>query len=91
MIWRLVNIAAEDYKSGLNLLHHIGVSRHLFHSSRAPAQATEEGRVDRGHVGERISRQFVNIVAESCKTGMYSLHRLDVSEHLFYRSSDEDQ
>ncbi|RCV09161.1 hypothetical protein SETIT_2G004700v2 [Setaria italica] len=29
-------------------------------------------------------RRFVNIVAENYKSGMYSLHRLDVSKHLFY-------
>jgi len=32
-------------------------------------------------------RRFVNIVAEDYKRGLYSLHRLDVSKHLFYPST----
>ncbi|CAN6292854.1 unnamed protein product [Urochloa humidicola] len=36
-------------------------------------------------------RRFVNIVAENYKSGMYSLHRLDVSKHLFYPSAAEAQ
>ncbi|CAL5082747.1 unnamed protein product [Urochloa decumbens] len=36
-----------------------------------------------------INRRFVNIVAENYKNGMYSLHRLDVSKHLFYPSAAE--
>ncbi|CAN6301567.1 unnamed protein product [Urochloa humidicola] len=32
-------------------------------------------------------RRFVNIVAENYKSGMYPLHRLDVSKHLFYPST----
>ncbi|CAN6167923.1 unnamed protein product [Urochloa humidicola] len=36
-----------------------------------------------------INRRFVNIVAENYKSGMYSLHRLDVSKHLFYPSAAE--
>ncbi|CAL5084925.1 unnamed protein product [Urochloa decumbens] len=35
-----------------------------------------------------ILRRFVNIVAENLK-GRYSLHRLDVSKHLFYPSTAE--
>lgn len=31
-------------------------------------------------------RRFVNLVAENYKTGVYSLHRLDVSKHLFHQS-----
>ena len=31
-------------------------------------------------------RRFVNVVAENCKTGIYSLHRLDVSKHIFHQS-----
>ncbi|CAN6198829.1 unnamed protein product [Urochloa humidicola] len=31
-----------------------------------------------------LTRQFVNIVAENYKSSMYTLHRLDVSKHLFY-------
>ncbi|CAO2185683.1 unnamed protein product [Urochloa humidicola] len=34
----------------------------------------------------RMMRQFVNIVAERGSSGMYTLHRLDVSKHLFYPS-----
>lgn len=29
-------------------------------------------------------RRFVNLVAENYKTGVYSLHRMDVSKHLFH-------
>ncbi|CAN6175252.1 unnamed protein product [Urochloa humidicola] len=36
-----------------------------------------------------INRRFVNIVAKNYKSGMYSLHRLDVSKHLFYPSAAE--
>nr|TKV97126.1 hypothetical protein SEVIR_9G475200v2 [Setaria viridis] len=36
-----------------------------------------------------IRRRFVNIVAENYKSGMCSLHRLDVSKHLFYPSTAE--
>ncbi|OEL25695.1 hypothetical protein BAE44_0013286 [Dichanthelium oligosanthes] len=36
-----------------------------------------------------IPRRFVNLVAENYKSGMYSLHRLDVSKHLFYPSTAE--
>ncbi|CAN6205111.1 unnamed protein product [Urochloa humidicola] len=36
-----------------------------------------------------ITRRFVNIVAENYKSGMYSLHRLDVWKHLFYPSAAE--
>lgn len=32
-------------------------------------------------------RRCVNVVAESYKSGLCSLHRLDVSEHLFYPST----
>nr|CAB3455509.1 unnamed protein product [Digitaria exilis] len=32
-------------------------------------------------------RRFVNIIAERQSTGMYTLHRLDVSKHLFFPSS----
>ena len=31
-------------------------------------------------------RRFVNLVAENYRTGVYSLHRLDVSKHLFHQS-----
>jgi len=31
-------------------------------------------------------RRFVNLVAEKYKCGEYSLHRLDVSKHLFHQS-----
>lgn len=34
-------------------------------------------------------RRFVNIVAENYKSGTCSLHRLDVSKHLFYPSAAE--
>jgi hypothetical protein len=34
-------------------------------------------------------RRFMNIVAENYKTGLYSLHRLDVSKHLLYPSTAE--
>ena len=34
-------------------------------------------------------RRFVNVVAENIKSGMHSLHRLDVSKHLFYPSAAE--
>lgn len=34
-------------------------------------------------------RRFVNIVADNLKSGMCSLHRLDVSKHLFYPSAAE--
>ncbi|CAN6205112.1 unnamed protein product [Urochloa humidicola] len=36
-----------------------------------------------------INRRFVNIAVENYKSGMYSLHRLDVSKHLFYPSAAE--
>ncbi|CAN6218653.1 unnamed protein product [Urochloa humidicola] len=36
-----------------------------------------------------INRRFVNVVTENYMSGMYSLHRLDVSKHLFYRSAAE--
>ncbi|CAL5091983.1 unnamed protein product [Urochloa decumbens] len=35
----------------------------------------------------RMIRRLVNIVAERGCSGMYTLHRLDVSKHLFYPSS----
>ena len=34
-------------------------------------------------------RRFVNIVAEKHKNGVYSLHRLKVSKHLFYPSTPQ--
>lgn len=34
-------------------------------------------------------RRFVNLVAENIKTGVFSVHRLNVSEHLFYPSTAE--
>ena len=34
-------------------------------------------------------RRFVNVVAKNIKSGMHSLHRLDVSKHLFYPSAAE--
>jgi len=39
--------------------------------------------------GEKMIRRFVNVVAENIKSGMHSLHRLDVSKHLFYPSAAE--
>ncbi|TVU15362.1 hypothetical protein EJB05_38880, partial [Eragrostis curvula] len=39
--------------------------------------------------GEKMIRRFVNVVAKNFKSGMYSLHRLDVSKHLFYPSVAE--
>lgn len=37
-----------------------------------------------------MSRRFVNlVVASGSKNPMYSLHRLDISKHLFYPSTDE--
>ncbi|TVU42477.1 hypothetical protein EJB05_08884, partial [Eragrostis curvula] len=36
---------------------------------------------------EKMARRFVNIGVENVKSGLYSLHRLDVMEHLFYYTS----
>jgi len=36
-------------------------------------------------------RRFVNIVAENYRNGVYSLHRLEVSKHLFYPSTPQEQ
>ncbi|OEL18120.1 hypothetical protein BAE44_0020864 [Dichanthelium oligosanthes] len=36
---------------------------------------------------ERMVRRFVNILAERGSCGLYTLHRLDVSKHLFYPSA----
>ncbi|KAG2655852.1 hypothetical protein PVAP13_1KG058177, partial [Panicum virgatum] len=39
--------------------------------------------------GEKTIRRFVNVVAENIKSALHSLHRLDVSKHLFYPSAAE--
>lgn len=36
---------------------------------------------------ERMIRRFVNIVVERRSSDMYTLHRLDVSKHLFFPST----
>jgi len=36
-------------------------------------------------------RRFVNIVAENYRNGVYSLHRLEASKHLFYPSTPQEQ
>ncbi|CAD6221694.1 unnamed protein product [Miscanthus lutarioriparius] len=36
-----------------------------------------------------LRRRFVNLVAENCLSSVCSLHRLDVSQHLFYPSTAE--
>lgn len=36
-----------------------------------------------------LRRRFVNLVAENCMSSVCSLHRLDVSQHLFYPSTAE--
>jgi hypothetical protein len=38
-----------------------------------------------------IIRWFVNIMAEKYKNSVYSLHRLEVSKHLFYPSTPQEQ
>ncbi|TVU41746.1 hypothetical protein EJB05_15292, partial [Eragrostis curvula] len=70
-----------------------------FHSCSAALTVSDEHhitacslRIVRDRIQEielKMNRRFVNLVTANYKSRMYSLHRLDVSKHLFYPSTAE--
>ncbi|CAL4937886.1 unnamed protein product [Urochloa decumbens] len=59
---------------------------HLRDSPNTPVHQWERLAVGTMMIGRR---RFVNMVAENLKSGVCSVHRLNVSEHLFYPSTAE--